>query len=154
MAWGEAGGSWQYFAEKNHTATIRSDYRGGVNFSKAVGAANLSSEGGWFAMSTVDAVYLSRFDNNTLFYGQNRIGYQAPSAALQFYLNLNITTDLKRMDWANYYEIGPGLRWRAPGMPKALYLFADFVYGRQLLSGAGLRRFTDIRTGVWYAITY
>ena len=65
MAWGEAGGSWQYFAAKNHTAKIQSDYRGGVNFSKAIGAANLSSEGGWFAMSTADAVYLSRFDNNT-----------------------------------------------------------------------------------------
>ena len=156
MAWGEAGGSWQYFAAKNHTAKIRSDYRGGVNFSKAIGAANLSSEGGWFAMSTADAVYLSRFDNNTLFYGQNRIGYHAPSAPLQFYINLNITTDLKRMDWANYYEIGPGVRWRAPGMPKALYLFADFVYGRHMLKGDGSRsrRFADFRAGVWYALTY
>ena len=155
-AWGEAGASWQYFAAKNHTAKIRSDYRGGLNFSKAIGAANLSSEGGWFAMSTADAVYLSRFDNNTLFYGQNRIGYHAPSAPLQFYINLNITTDLKRMDWANYYEIGPGVRWRAPGMPKALYLFADFVYGRHMLKGDGSRsrRFADLRVGVWYALTY
>ncbi len=156
MAWGEAGGSWQYFSQKNHTAAIRSDYRGGVNFAKALGAANLSSEGGWFAMSTVDAVYLSRFDNNTLFYGQNRIGYHAPSAPLQFYINLNLTTDLKRMDWANYYEFGPGVRWRAPGMPKALYLFTDFVYGRHMLRGDGSRsrRFTDLRAGVWYAFSY
>lgn len=156
MAWGEAGGSWQYFAQRNNTATIRSDYRGGVNFSRGLGAANLGSEGGWFATSSVDGVFLSRFDNNTLFYGQNRVGYHAPNAPLQFYINLNLTTDVRRMDWANYYEVGPGIRWRAPGLPKALYLFADFVYGRHMLKGDSFRarRFADFRAGVWYAITY
>jgi len=156
MAWGEAGGSWQYFAKRNHTASIRSDYRGGVNFARGFGAANLSNEGGWFAMTTVDGVYLSRFNHNTLFYGQNRLGYHAPNAPLQFYLNLNLTTDVQRMDWANYFEIGPGVRWRAPGMPNALYLFADFVYGRHMLKGDGSRsrRYNDFRAGVWYAFTY
>jgi len=156
MAWGEAGGSWQYFAKRNNTATIRSDFRGGVNFARGFGAANLGSEGGWFASTTVDGVFLSRFDNNTLFYGQNRIGYHASNAPLQFYINLNLTTDVRRMDWANYYEFGPGVRWRAPGMPKSLYLFADFVYGRQMLKGdpSRARRFTDFRAGVWYALTY
>ncbi len=156
MAWGEAGGSWQYFAEKNHTATIRSDFRGGVNFSRGIGAANLSNEGGWFATTTVDGVFLSRFDKNALFYGQNRIGYHAPTAPLQVYMNLNLTGDVRRMDWANYYEIGPGIRWRAPGMPRSLYLFADAVYGRHLLKGDGSRprKYTDFRAGVWYAFTY
>jgi tetratricopeptide (TPR) repeat protein len=156
MAWGEAGGSWQYFAQKNNTATIQSDYRGGVNFARGFGAANLGSEGGWFATTTADGVFLSRFGNNTLFYGQNRVGYHAPNAPLQFYVNLNLTTDIQRMDWANYYEIGPGVRWRAPGMPNALYLFADFVYGRHMLKGDGLRtrRYADFRAGVWYAFTY
>lgn len=156
MAWGEAGGSWQYFAKRNGTATIRSDFRGGVNFARGFGAANLGSEGGWFAATTADAVFLSRFDNNTLFYGQNRIGYHVNNAPLQFYLNLNLTTDLQRMDWANYYEIGPGVRWRAPGLPKSLYLFTDFVYGRHMLKGdaSRARKFTDFRAGLWYAFTY
>jgi len=156
MAWGEAGGSWQYFAKKHGTAKIRSDYRGGVNFARSFGAANLTNEGGWFGTTTVDGVFISRFDNNTLFYGQNRIGYHAPTTPIQFYLNLNLTTDLKRMDWANYYEIGPGVRWRAPGLPKSFYLFADLVYGRHMLKGDATRarRFVDFRAGVWYAVTY
>lgn len=156
MAWGEAGGSWQYFAQRDHTATIRSDFRGGVNFSKGIGAANLSNEGGLFATTTVDAVFLSRFDNNTLFYGQNRVGYHLPTSPVQFYLNLNLTGDMRRMDWANYLEVGPGVRWRAPGLPKSLYLFADYVYGRHLMRGDGsrARRYNDFRAGVWYAFTY
>ncbi len=156
MAWGESGGSWQYFAKRNGTATIRSDYRGGVNFARGFGAANLSNEGGWFAATTVDGVYLSRFDNNVLFYAQNRIGYHAPSSPVQIYLNLNLTTDIQRMDWANYYEIGPGVRWRPPGLPKSTFLFADLVYGRHMLKGDGLRtrRYLDFRAGVWYAFTY
>jgi len=156
MAWGEVGGAWQYFAKRNNTATIRSDYRGGVNFGRGFGAANLGSEGGWFASTTFDGVFISRFDNNALFYGQNRIGYHAPNAPLQFYINVNLTTDLRRMDWANYYEAGPGVRWRAPGLPKSLYLFADFIYGRHMLKGdpSRARRFTDFRAGVWYALTY
>jgi hypothetical protein len=156
MAWGEAGGSWQYFAKRNDAPSIRSDFRGGVNFARGFGAANLSSEGGWFATTTVDGVFLSRFDNNTLFYGQNRIGVHAPTKPIQFYINLNLVGDLKRMDWANYVEIGPGVRWRAPGLPKALYLFADLVYGRHLLKGDSTRarRYTDFRAGVWYAFTY
>lgn len=156
MAWGEVGGSWQYFAGRNHTAVIRSDYRGGLNYSRGFGAANLGSEGGWFATTTIDGVYLSRFSNDTLFYGQNRVGFHAPSSPLQFYVNLNLTTDIQRADWANYFEIGPGVRWRAPGLPKSLYLFADLVYGRHLLQGDGSRsrRYTDFRAGVWYAFTY
>jgi tetratricopeptide (TPR) repeat protein len=156
MGWAEAGGSWQYFAQRNGTARMRSDYRGGVNYFRGFGAANLSNEGGWFATSTLDAVYLSRFDHNTLFYAQNRAGYHLPSRPVQIYLSLNFTTDARRMDWANYWEIGPGIRWRAPGLPAGLYLFADAVYGRHFLPGDGLRarRFTDLRTGLWYAFTY
>ncbi|MBM3759854.1 MAG: tetratricopeptide repeat protein [Acidobacteria bacterium] len=155
MAWGEAGGSWQYFAQRNGTATIRSDFRGGVNFARGFGAANFSSEGGWFAVTTADAVYLSRFNNNTLFYSQNRVGYHPDGSALQFYINLNLTTDVQRMDWANYFEIGPGVRWQAPGLPRSLYLFADFIYGRHMLKGdpSRARKFTDFRAGVWYAFT-
>ncbi len=156
MAWGEAGGSWQYFSQRTNTAAIRSDYRGGFNFSRGLGAANLGSEGGWFATSSVDGVFLSRFNNNTLFYGQNRIGYHARTSPLQFYVNLNLTTDQRRMDWANYYEAGPGVRWRSPGLPKSLFLFADFVYGRHMLKGdpSRARAYADFRAGVWYAITY
>lgn len=156
MAWAEAGGSWQYFAQRNGTARIRSDYRGGVNYFRGFGAANLGKEGGWFSASTLDAVYLSRFDHNTLFYAQNRAGYHLPSRPVQIYLNLNFTTDARRMDWANYWEVGPGIRWRAPGLPAGLYLFADAIYGRHFLKGDGLRtrRFTDLRTGIWYAFTY
>lgn len=155
MAWGEVGNSWQYFAKRQNVATMMPDYRAGVNWARSSGAANLSNEGGWFSTSTLDAVYLSRFDHNTLFYSQNRVGYHAPNVPVQFYLNLNMTGDLKRMDWANYYEFGPGIRWRVPSLPPGVYFFADAVYGRQMLKGDGSRprRYTDIRAGVWYAFT-
>lgn len=155
MAWGEAGGSWQYFAKKFAMPTIRSDYRGGVNYAKAWGAANLGSEGGWFGASTFDGVFLSRFGNNTLFYGQNRVGWHVGGAPVQVYVNLNLTGDVLRTDWANFAEVGPGVRWKAPGMPAGLYLFADAVYGRHLVRGGTRdRRYIDVRAGVWYAFTY
>ncbi|WP_031495209.1 tetratricopeptide repeat protein [Bryobacter aggregatus] len=155
MAWGEVGGSWQYFAKSQGTATIRPDYRGGLNFTRGFGAANLGSEGGWFATTSIDAVFLSRFNKDTLFYGQNRIGYHLSDKPIQFYVNLNLTGDIQRMDWANYLEIGPGVRWRPPAMPRSLYLFADAVYGRHLLKDiARPSRYFDLRAGVWYAFTY
>lgn len=156
MAWGEAGGSWQYFAQDPVGPTIRADYRAGLNYARGMGAANLGSEGGWFAMSTLDAVFLSRFGNDTLFYSQNRVGFHLQDKPVQVYWNLHLTGDLRRTDWANYFEMGPGIRWRPPGLPKSLYLFADAVYGRHLLAGDGTRarQYYDVRAGVWYAFTY
>ncbi len=156
MAWGEAGESWQYFASQQGVATLKPDYRAGANFARSFGTANLDTEGGPFATSTFDAVYLSRFNNDTIFYSQNRFGLHLSNSPVQIYWNLNLTGDLQRTDWANYFELGPGLRWRPPSLPKSLYLFADAVYGRRLLQGDGVtpRRYFDIRAGVWYAFTY
>lgn len=155
MAWGEAGTSWQYFASQQGVSNYKADYRGGANFTRGFGAANLGAEGGWFGMSTFDAVYLSRFDHDTLFYSQNRFGVHLRDKPLQIYANLHLTADLRRTDWANYFELGPGLRWRPPGLPRSLYLFADAVYGRHLLAGnGGKHSYYDVRAGVWYAFTY
>jgi Tfp pilus assembly protein PilF len=145
LAWGEAG-----------SAKWRPDYRGGVHFSRSLGAAGMGERGGWFGSTTADAVFLSRFDNNTLFSFQNRIGYTVPERAVQVYLNLNLTTDWRRLDWANFVEAGPGVRFRAPGMPTGLYLFADAVAGWHTIhtDRSRSRRFTDLRLGVWYAFTH
>ncbi len=156
MAWGEAGESWQYFASQQGVATLKPDYRAGANFAHSFGAANLGNEGGYFATTTFDAVFLSRFNNDTIFYSQNRVGLHLRARPVQLYWNLNLTGDLQHTDWANYFEFGPGLRWHPLSLPKSFYLFADAVYGRRLLQGDGTtpRRYFDVRAGVWYAFTH
>ena len=156
MAWGEAGIAWQYFGKQQHTATFKPDYRAGVNYAKNFGAAGLGKEGGWFTASTFDAVFLSRFQNDTLFYSQNRIGHHPDGWPLLLYWNLNLTVDARRLDWANYWETGPGLRFRLPGLPTGLYLFADLLEGHGLNPNAEARfkRYKDVRIGAWYAFTH
>jgi Tfp pilus assembly protein PilF len=156
LVWGEAGASYQYFARQQNTARIAPDYRAGLNYARSVGNAALGSEGGAFYSTTADAVFLSRFGNNTLFYSQNRIGYTLPERPIQFYLNFNLTADARRMDWANYAEFGPGVRFRPPGLPPGFYLFADVVRGLHTVytDTSRPRRYTDFRAGVWYAFTH
>ncbi|GAB4364035.1 MAG: hypothetical protein OHK0021_07830 [Bryobacter sp.] len=148
MAWGEAGSAWRYFSRSEGGARIKPDYRAGVNFAKSFG------EGGWWS-TTFDAVFLSRFDNNTLFYSQNRIGQTRADGPLRFYWNVNLTMDAKRQDWANFVETGPGLRLQIAPLPKGLYFSVDYLEGWHLLPTAPgrARRFRDLRAGLWYAFT-
>ncbi len=148
MAWGEAGSAWQYFARRNGTARIKPDYRAGLNFSRSFGPSSL-----W--TTNVDAVFLSRFDNNTLFYWQNRLGRTSSERPFQFYWNLNLTADARRMEWANFFETGPGLRFRLSSMPPGLYFSVDALQGWHLMktSPGRSQRFRDIRAGLWYAFT-
>ena len=104
---------------------------------------------GWFAETNDDAVYVRRFENDTLLYLQNRTGYTALRA--QFYWNWNVTTDVKTLYWANYVETGPGLRFRV-----APLLFSVNVLRGVYLVNTGNPRgpnFNDLRIGVWYAFS-
>jgi tetratricopeptide (TPR) repeat protein len=156
MAWGEAGEAWSYFRQDKSRPLLKPDYRLGLNFSKNLGQAGLGGEGGPFLAHTSDGIFISRFQNNTMVYLQNRAGYSLRQLPVQLYFNFNLTFDLRRLYWANFAEIGPGLRLRLPGSPAGLYFFADLVKGRNLVTQDNPRpaNYTDLRAGLWYAFTY
>ncbi len=108
-----------------------------------------------FAAATADAVFLSRFGNDSLVYSQTRAGYTAGSALrVQFYWNLNLTLDSKRQRWANFIEVGPGIRFRAPMLPPSMFITVDLLSGAYLIRDLTQPlRFRDLRLGVWYAFT-
>jgi len=62
---------------------------------------------GWFVDTSLDALFVSRFDNDFLVYSQSRLGYM-PSHSIQFYWNANLTSDVKRQYWADFVETGRG----------------------------------------------
>ncbi len=133
------------------------DYRGGASFTKGFGQMLKSKTGGLFFETNDDAIFVSRFDNDFLFYAQNRFGYTPVLGALQtqFYWNFNLTADQKREAWANFWETGPGIRFRVAAMPSSLYLTVNFLRGNYTVAGDPYGpTFNDFRAGFWYAITY
>lgn len=134
------------------------EVRAGVSHGKGWGkmlSNQASSEGsGFFATTNQDLVYLSRFENNTLGYLQNRVGYTVRGLA-QFHWNLNTTFDSRRLWWGNFVETGPGIRVHIPGTPPGLVLSADLVRGRHLVLTGIPRKpnYLDLRAGFWYAFT-
>jgi tetratricopeptide (TPR) repeat protein len=134
VAWGEAGTAVSYIHR-----TAAPDYRGGIAYAKTLHVASTP----WFAATTMDALFLSRFDHDFLLYTQNRAGYGL------VYWNFNFTTDARRQDWANFVETGPGVR--VP-LAESLYLTFNALRGRYLLDNpARPPQFTDLRAGFWYS---
>jgi hypothetical protein len=138
--WFEAGSAMSYV-----TGHVLPDYRGGFSGQWR----KMPESTGLFADSTVDGLYMSRFDKDYLAYGRARAGYVA-SRHLQLYWNGNITADVKGQSWANYAETGPGLRVLGIPVPGTMWVSADFVRGVYLQNGL---TFSDVRLGVWYAFT-
>jgi tetratricopeptide (TPR) repeat protein len=120
--WAEAGNSIGYL-----TRHMVPDYRGGVSIARALRSESTN----WFADTTIDALFVSRFGNDCLAYAQNRAGYTVgtPELRTQIYWNGNVTIDSKRQDWANFVETGPGLRFTSSRMPKSLYLTVNALRG-------------------------
>ncbi len=137
--WFEAGRAVSY-----QGGPTQSDLRGGLSYAKSVSLRRL------FAETTDDALYVSRFNKDTILYSQNRIGWTI-SDSLQAYWNLNATADVKREYWANTAEAGPGVRWRY----EALQFSVNFLRGVYLVNTSNPYRpnYNDIRIGVWYAVT-
>lgn len=145
MAWGEAGRS-VAFVGGGH----RPDYRAGVSYAKGFGQLMGSGANGAFFTTNNDGVFISRFDRNTLMYSQNRVGYTFARRG-QVLMNLNCTTDVKRVWWGNFCEAGPGLRW---SLGKGVVFSFDAVRGRHLIEGSPRGAdYTDLRAGFWYAVT-
>jgi Tfp pilus assembly protein PilF len=158
--WFEAGESVNYLPGRSDEGRMIPDYRGGISGSKGFGHLMNSSKGLYFE-SNNDMVFVSRFQNDLLFYSQNRGGYTF--AALeglggfqsQLYWNVNATGDRLHQYWANYAETGPGLRFRFSHLPKSLLFSVNFLRGAYLVNVDNPRRpnFFDLRIGLWYAFT-
>jgi tetratricopeptide (TPR) repeat protein len=157
MAWTEAGTSVGYLRR-----SARPDYRGGLAYGKGFGHLLGGEASGPFFETNADAVFVSRFGNDTLFYSQNRAGYTfAPIESfdglqLQLLWNQNATTDTKRQYWANVLETGPGIRFRWQALPPAVSFSLNALRGRNYVNQGNPRSpsFSDFRAGVWYAITH
>jgi Tfp pilus assembly protein PilF len=132
--WAEAGWEVSYLRR-----SVLPDYRGGVSGYHRFGRV---------ADTTLDALYISRFDKDFLVYSQNRAGYLG--APVEPYWNLNATLDARGEAWANIIETGPGIRFVGGPLPASTWVRLDLVRG-EYRTGA---TFTDMRAGVWYAFSH
>jgi tetratricopeptide (TPR) repeat protein len=154
--WGEAGSAIRYTGAQGRGRMVP-DYRGGIAFARGAGRLLGASRAGWFAETHDDGVFVSRFGNDFLIYSQNQTGYALPplgNLLTQVYWNTNLTCDTLRQRWANFYETGPGLRFRWSTLPPALVFSVNLLRGSYLLTGeTGVQMFNDVRAGFWYALT-
>lgn len=153
--WAEAGESLNYLPFRHDIGTAIPDYRGGLNYGRGFGHLLNSRKNGPFYETTADAVYISRFDKDWLFYSQHRMGetfHFANGLTGQLLFNFNYVRDLKTEYWANTLEVGPGLRLRFPWMPPGMYLSADLLHGFYT-EPSPKPNYNDVRVSMWYAVT-
>lgn len=161
VGWFEAGEAFRYRVVPGDTGRVVPDYRGGVAFGKGFGHLLASGSKGAFGETNDDAVFVSRFSNDTLFYSQNRTGYTFPAFEsaggfhVQLYMNWNVTADVQRQPWANFAEAGPGFKFRFDALPQSLEFSVNALHGVYLVKQDGIRKanFNDLRIGIWYAIS-
>ena len=156
--WFEAGEAVKYLPSRTDVGAMIPDYRGGVSYAKGFGHLMNSSKGLFFETND-DAVFVSRFQDDMLYYSQNRAGYTFASLEgfgglqAQLYWNGNATADRLHQYWANYAETGPGLRFRFRDLPKSLLFSVNFLRGAYTINLDNPRRpnYFDLRVGIWYA---
>ena len=160
FGWAEAGSDVSYLNRHDRPGRMVPDYRAGASFGKGYGRFLGGEAPGMFFETFNDGVYLSRFNNTLMGSFRNRLGYTAPTVdalgglQTQFYWNGNATVDVKRQDWANFAEQGPGIKFRWKWMPRSLLFSLDMLRGHYLLENNPTgQHFTDFRAGLWYAFT-
>jgi Tfp pilus assembly protein PilF len=153
LAWGEAGRAFNYL-----TGHDLPDYRGGISLARGVGHTLRGESPGLFADANADAVFVSRFNKDVLFYNQGRFGYTAgpESFRLQLYGAANVVLDDQRQYWANFGQGGLGIRMSGSFLPPSMYFTFEAFRGAYLVNTGNPRRpnFYDFRAGFWYAFTH
>jgi tetratricopeptide (TPR) repeat protein len=157
-AWAEAGEAVTYLPGRTDVGAAIPDYRGGLNFAKGYGQLLGSKKSGLFYETTGDAIYVSRFQKDWLFYSQHRAGRTfrfGTGTDAQVLFNVNYTRDSKNQYWANTVEVGPGIRARLPWMPPNVYFAVDVLRGIYTNNDFNPRRpnYNDIRVSLWYAVS-
>jgi Tfp pilus assembly protein PilF len=151
--WAEAGSAIGYIS-----GHMLPDYRGGVSLARGLGHTLRGESSGWFADTTLDGVFISRFGNDFLVYDQSRLGYAFGPQTLRGQLswNANLTFDSQRQYWANFGETGPGVRFASSWLPPSTYVTFNLLRGAYLVNTGNPRRpnFNDFRAGFWYAFTH
>lgn len=156
--WVEAGESMNYLPWRTDEGIATPDYRGGAFFSKGFGELLGSRISGNFYETTADAIYVSRFDKDWMFYSQHRAGrtyHLGDGKTFQLLMNANMVRDVKQQYWANAFEFGPGIKFHPTWLPPNLYFSADFLRGVYLDNLYNPRRpnYYDVRLSFWYAKT-
>ncbi len=156
--WVEAGEAVNYLPGRHDIGVAIPDYRGGLNFAKGFGQLLGSNKSGLFYETTGDAIYVSRFDKDWLFYSQHRAGrtlHLGEKNKFQTLFNVNYVRDIKNQYWANTVEMGPGVKVHLGWMPPNVYFATDFLRGVYTQNQYNPRRpnYNDIRVSFWYAIT-
>ncbi len=156
VGWFEVGESLSYLGKSDHQGLLTPDYRGGISYARGWGR-NLASEApGWFADTANDGLFVSRFNKDMLLYSQNRTGFTftPESANIQTFWSWNATVDAKGYAWANFFEIGPGIRFRVDAMPRSMFFTLQALRGSYLVHDASQKaHYNDFRAGIWYAFT-
>ena len=152
LVWGEAGITNSYL-----TGSHMQDYRGGVSYSRTIGASLAAEQGGLFFEANGDSVFISRFDDDLLNYAQFKAGLTSAIGTwkMQYFWTANVTIDAKRQYWANYVETGPAIRFRPPHTPKSLWVMLSGNRGSYLVNEGNPRgpNYFDFRAGIWYAFS-
>lgn len=156
--WAEAGEAVNYLVDRHDVAAAQPDYRGGLNFAKGFGSLLGSHTPGLFYETTDDAIYVSRFDKDWLFYSQHRAGRtfaERAGMSTQLLFNVNYLQDVKSQYWANTLEMGPGVKVHFRFMPPNVFFSTDFLRGVYLNNHYNPRRpnYNDVRVSVWFART-
>ena len=160
MLWAEAGEAGSYLHKPPPgTPRLGPDYRGGVAWSRNFGASLGGESRGAFAEVNVDAVFLSRFQNNLINYWQMRHGYRLPQLGplrSQVFWNTNVTFDRLRQYYANFVELGPGVRFRVPRISPPLDVTISGLRGVYLVNEYNPRKpnYYDLRVGLWYSMAH
>lgn len=157
--WFEAGESVNYLPSRTNEGAMIPDYRGGISYAKGFGHLMNSTQGLYFETND-DAVFVSRFQDDMIYYSQNRSGYTFATREgfggfqPQLYWNANINADRLHEYWANTVETGPGFRFRFRDFPQALFA-VNFLRGAYTINLDNPRRpnYFDLRVGLWYAFT-
>ena len=159
VSWFEAGTAVSYLWARKDQPLVAPDYRGGVSLSRGFGRLLGGEAAGVFFETTADAVFLSRFQNDIIVYSQNRFGVTLPAVPSgfqsQLFWNYHVTADAQRQYWANFFESGPGLRFRWRWMPPSLSFTVSALRGAYRIMDGNPRApvFYDLRAGIWYAYT-
>lgn len=162
-AWGEAGNAVSFLNNRPRgIQRSEPDYRGGLAFYRVWGPTLFQNEARRFVDLTFDAVYLSRFQHNAVFYTQSKTGYQLPAYRgfhHQPFVAVNVAADARGDYFSNFVEFGPGYRFGFDKL-KHLHAYVAFLRGVYTTQGRRLRNtvrgpnFTEFRLVVWYSRSF